>query len=197
MNTERLDQDDAFLALFEKAFGVRHEQAYPMSDAEKALVETAPFHHTPEGWKRFALRIHDLVLCGYRDGEMDFRRMMEVTRSCSLGCCEGDRVEILALTADRALRMHPRNLNSSPPPYPRWQRRAAVDLVLYLESLQPERSGVQIRLDALAWLTSLGLATENTSRARPLSTRTLERWVLEFRREQALSRPRGRRTRKT
>src|SRR5262245_13400532 len=120
-----------FLEAFEKAF-IRREPAFPLSDHERALIDTAPFRPTPEGRKHFALRIHDCVIDGYRRGEMSFHRMMEMMRTCSLGCLEDDRIELLALTADRALRIKPRFLNSSPPPYPAWHRQAAVDLVLYL-----------------------------------------------------------------
>jgi hypothetical protein len=185
--------DLGIVAVFEHDLTfTRDEPAYPLSDSERALIDAAPFRHTHDGWKRVAWIFNDCVLHGYRKGEMDFKRMMEVVRACSLGCAEDDRVEVLALTADRALRLTPRSLNSSPPPYPPWQRKAAVDLVLYLESQNPHFSNRQNRQAALAWLTSLGLATENTSRRHPLSERTLERWVHEHRKAEGSSRPAGR-----
>ena len=186
--------DLGVVATFEKAFTViSHEPAFPLSDKERALIEAAPFRHTGEGWRRFAGQIHECVVHGYSRGEMDFRRTMEVMRLCSLGCHEDDRVELLALTADRILRLKPQFRNSSPPPYPRWQRRAAVDLVLYLEYLNGDQSSTTIRQEALAWLRVLGLATENSVRQRELSGRTLQRWVQAHRRTQGRARPAGRR----
>ena len=77
---------------------VRLEPMFPLSASEQRLVQTAPFRHTPDGWRRFALNIHDCVIHGYRTGEMDFRRMMQVMRSCSIGCQEPDRIELLTVT---------------------------------------------------------------------------------------------------
>lgn len=117
--------------------------------------------------------------------------MMEIVRNSSLGCAETDRVEVLAFTAEMALRRPAPNLTPTPP-YPAWHRKAAVDLVLYLESLDPKRSAKDVLDDALLWLRSLGLNTENTSRRRELSKRTLERWVHEHRRVTGQRRPVGR-----
>ncbi len=179
-----VDQTFPFLMSFEPAF--------PLSEAERTVIASAPFRHTPDGCRKFALSIHDCVVVGYRQGEMTFRRMMQVMRARSLGCQENDRVELLALTADRALRAAPRDPNRSQPPYPRWQRRAAVELVLYLESLRPRLSSTTILEEALAWLRALGLATEQSARQRPLSERTLRRWVQEARKARGQAHPVGR-----
>jgi hypothetical protein len=183
--------DQEFPAKFEQAF-IRWEPAFPLSEDERSRVASAPFRVTPEGWRRFALSIHDCVIHGYRHGEMGFKRALEIMRLCSLGCSEHDRVELLALTADRALRLTPKTRNASPPPYPAWQRKAAVDLVLQLKQELPDLTDRLLRKEAIRWLTTVGLAAEYSARQRRLSDRTLERWVREHRQAQGTSRPRGR-----
>lgn len=172
------------------------ESQFFISEAERRVIAAAPFNHTPGGWIAFAWFIHRCVLDSFRKGEIDFYRMMTVMRSCSLGCPEYERRNFLSLTVDRALRLPHRKLNRSKPPFAPWQRQSAVELVLYLESLHPGRLDRENREEALAWLTSLGLATENNIRRRPLADRTLELWVVKHRKNTGSARRKGRRSRR-
>lgn len=155
------------------------DEAFAITPEECARLGAAPFRGTDEnGWLAFASEIHKQVLAGYATGEMDFRRMMEAMRSCALGCRPKDRVMLMALTAERALRIQPAHRKRQQ--NPAWVRNSAAALVSMLhedradEPVAPnEMNGwtTPILEEAIRWLVTLGLC-------EPIEPRTLYKWYL-------------------
>lgn len=152
------------------------DEAFPITPEERAGFDAAPFRGVDEDrWRAFASFVHEEVLAGYASGETDFRRMMKVMRSCSLPCRHKDRIMLLALTADRALRIEPPHRKR--PPNPTWVKHSAAALVSMLREARPDEplapnseNGYSTRIlkDALQQLVTFGLCA--------IDQRTLHRW---------------------
>jgi hypothetical protein len=155
------------------------DEAFAITPEERTRLDAAPFRGTDEdGWRVFSSAVHDQVLAGYAAGEMDFRRMMEVMRSCSLGCRLTDRITLMALTAERALPIKPAHRRR--PQNPVWVMNSAAALVSMLHEDRPdeplapnEMNGWTTRIleEAIRWLVTLGLCN-------PIDSRTLYKWCL-------------------
>jgi hypothetical protein len=143
----------------------------------------------------FARTVSSGVLEGYRCGELDLRGALQVVHRAAAGSGAVARAEIIADFATRALQIgKPKSLNRSRPPYAKWLKALAVDLVLSLRDAAPylpsppEQS---TRLQVIALLDSLGLLpSKNGSEGLP--ERTLHKWCLDRRRETGKSQRRGR-----
>lgn len=163
------------------------EKAFALTAAERSRLDAAPFRGTDErGWALFAAKMQEQILSGYADGEMDLRRALEVMRACSLGCSVKNRIVIMALMVEQALRKTPRNLNRRRPPHPTWLRRSAVTLLQVVREQDPSvpiaphhhnQWTTPILDTAIAWLAALGLVDD----AHPIQPRTLYAWYLEDR----------------
>lgn len=154
-------------------------EAFEITPNERARLDAAPFRGTDKGsWQVFARSVHDQVLASYAAGEMDFRRMVEVMRSCSLGCRNSDRMKLMALTVERALPIEPAHRKC--PPNPAWVMNSAAALVSMLHEDRPDEPvapndlngwTTPILEEAIAWLVTLGLC-------EPIDPRTLYKWYL-------------------
>lgn len=155
------------------------DEAFPITPEERAGFDAAPFRGVDEDrWQAFAAFVHEEVLAGYAAGETDFRRMMKVMRSCSLPCRQKDRITLLALTADRALRVEPAHRKR--PPNPTWVMHSAAALVSMLREARPDEPlaptdsngySTPIINDAIRQLVTLGLCES-------IDPRTLYTWYL-------------------
>ena len=154
-------------------------EAFEITPNERARLDAARFRGTDkDGWLAFARLVHDQVLASFAAGVMDFRRMMEVMRSCSLCCRISDREKLMALTAERALLIEPAHRKSSP--NPTWVMNSAAALVAMLHEDKPDQPVAPNELngwttpileEAIAWLVTLGLC-------EPINPRTLYKWYL-------------------
>ena len=158
-------------------------EAFELTSEERARLDVAPFRGTDkDAWRTFAGLVHDQVIAGYAAGEMDFRRMMTVVRSCSLGCRLSDRIMLMALTAERALAIEPKHRKRLKNPI--WVRNSAAALVSMLCEDRPDEPvtpneitgwTTPILEEAIRWLVALGLCA-------PIEPRTLYKWYLAHKR---------------
>ena len=154
-------------------------EAFAITAEERDRFDAAPFRGTDEdGWRAFASQVHEQVLKSYAEGEINLERALQAVRSCSLGCRLADRVFLMALTAELALRITP--VRRKHPPNPTWVRQSAALLVSMLREDRPgepvapnEMNGwtTLILSDAIAWLVALDLC-------EPIDPRTLYSWYL-------------------
>ena len=107
---------------------------FELSQRERARLEAIPVAMGIEPSKE----VTDSLLTAYADGEIDFRRMIAVTRSCSLGCTIRERVMLLAIMAELGLRIKPKKLRRRRPTYPTWLRRVAGLLIKNLSEEYPD-----------------------------------------------------------
>jgi len=158
------------------------EAYFDLSKEERVRLEAAPFNAPPEALNEFAGKVADQLLNAYGDGEIDFRRMIAVTRSCSLGCIFKHQVMLLAYVAVEGLRITPKTLNRKRPPHPKWVQRSAGHLIEMLRQASDEpvapsvySSSSKILENATAWLIAAGLYEG----AEPVGSRQLYDWYLE------------------
>lgn len=165
-------------------------EAFALTPEEQQRLKDAPFQPGPLGWTMFAAAVHDQLLESYAEGEIDFRDLLSVMRSCSLACSMNERMGFLALTAERGLAIQPKPRKRKRPPYPRWLRSSAATLVQMLHEGHPGEMAAPNTLNdwttpiletAIAWLVTLGLA----DRDKPIRPRTLYSWYLEHKKATA------------
>lgn len=166
------------------------EEAFSITPDERARLDAAPFRGTDEaGWRAFAGAVHEQVLAAYRDGEVTLERALKAMRSCSLACRLGDRITLMALTADRACGITPLARGTRRPPVPTWVRNSAASLVQMLHDARPDEPvapthdnnwTTPILADAIEWLIALGLCER-------IDARTVYQWYLASKRDQSNS----------
>lgn len=154
---------------------------YDITPAERVQLDAFPVRLTAEDWRSFAWSLYEGVIDSYARGETDFEQMMSAMRLCSLGCRSTDRLLLLGLTVERALRITPKSLNRRRPPFPTWLKRASVAVVRLLKEMNPAvTSGANelsdwsspVLVSASAWLVSLALCDPKN----PIPTHTLYKW---------------------
>jgi hypothetical protein len=167
-------------------------EVWGLSDEERARLADAPFTtSSAEHWRWFASAAHMQALRGYAAGEMNERRLLAVVRACSLGCTVTDRIRLMAMTAERALKIRPKALNRRRPPYAAWVKKLACDGLRLFEQqglvVSPSAdSGTSPALnETLAWLKALDLCD--------VSPKQLYTWHLKAKHAAGEPTPRGRR----
>jgi hypothetical protein len=186
------------------------EREFPLTSAEKARLQAAPFQSSPADWAAFAIATSESVLTGYECGEITFRGAIEVVHSCAIGCIPAHRVFILGRTAHRLLRIKPKERNAKRPLYPAWVKKAAVELVALIREKRPDlplrtssASSSSVFQETIKWLIALTLSPAppaknarpirgRKSLATPLSEDTLHRWHQEYGRQTSSGQRRGR-----
>ena len=170
-------------------------EIWGLTEAERVRLAAAPFAGAPaDHWRAFSAVIHEKVLEGYAAGEVDLRRVLEVMRACSLGCTATDRIRLMAMTAERALKIRPKNLNRRRPPHPTWVKKSAGDFVRLIESrglvVTPSEhgDGSAPGLELVRhWFESLELSGQS------LTAGTLYDWYLDAKKAAGETPRRGRR----
>lgn len=177
------------------------EEFFEPNDEELTRLKKAPFPSDPKHWHALAKGMVPLWVQAYRDGEVDFQRMIALTRSCSLGCVFSKQKQFMAYVALAGLRFTPKTLNRKRPPHPEWVKESAASLIDMLKEAYPDKpvspsvhSSSDILDTAHAWLTAAGLFEG----AKPVSPSRLYDWYRETRRadgkELKPGRPRKRKT---
>ena len=164
------------------------EELFAHTNDERNRLANAPFARDENAWLAFARHILDQVLAAYAAGEISLERCLRVMRSCSLGCKISDRIKLLAVTSELALRETPRRTpGKRRDKNPVWVRNSAATLVEMLHEDRPhepiaphEHNGwtTPILEDAIRWLVALKLC-------EPVDTRTIYRWYLDGRATQS------------
>jgi hypothetical protein len=160
-------------------------EAFALTPEERSRLDAAPFLGTDaNGWRLFAAKAHEQILAGYADGEMDLKDTLKFMRACSLGCALRDRVVLMAYAVERALRIPPRDLAHSRPPFPSWLKKSAANL---FQMFKDNRHGQpwaptywngwtsEPLKDAIAWLAALGLCDTNSP-----TPKTIYDWWREY-----------------
>ena len=163
------------------------QQELPLTDEEQKRLKEVPFIGVDEkNWGKFAYHVHEQVLQGYEEGEMSLKQMLTVLRSCSLGCNPSFRLNLLGLAAEKALRYEPRSLNARKPPYPRWLRESALNLIEMFREDNPDMpispnaySPSPILGQVIEWLQALNICYPKS----PPTEKTLYEWYRNRKKE--------------
>lgn len=166
--------------------------AFALTPAERARLEAAPFRGTDDiGWMAFALAVQKQILKAYTEGEIDEKRALAVTLSCSIGCEPGTRAVLMATTSLHLARTTPRARTVRRQANPQWVRNSAATLVQMLHEARPAEPlapneaneySTPITEEAIHWLVTLGLCDR-------IDTRTLYRWYRAAKKDEVHSSP--------
>lgn len=164
------------------------DEIFPLTEEEKNRLARLPGPASTDDWLVTAKSLQRNLIQAYADRAITFRRLMEVVRSTSLGCTTQNRVTLLGVAAETALRTKPSLplRNGKRPRYPMALKIAAVDMVERIRELSPDANLLPCLELAVQWIEVLRLFTV------PPNVRTLNRWYIERRSALGRGTPRGR-----
>ncbi len=160
------------------------DELFPLTPEERGRLDAAPWAGTDAaGWRTLAAQLHNELLAGYRDGEIDLRRVLQLARACALGCAGFDRAVLTMNFVERILQQPPPTRSrSGPRDRNAWLRRSAAELVDALVADRPDPRAAwapnemndwsSVVLEkGVAWLMALGVVEQ-------LTQKTLYEWWL-------------------